>query len=130
MYKPAMTAGAIFAALAVVLGAFAAHGLTKVLPPEKIDVFQKGVTYQFYHSFALLIIGIAYSAYPLKSLENAMIMFILGIIFFSGSLYLYPLLEVKNVAIPVVGRLITPLGGLCYIAGWVMFLMGILKSKN
>ena len=59
MYRPAMTAGAIFAALAVTLGAFAAHGLTKVLPPEKIDVFQKGVTYQFYHSFALLILGIA-----------------------------------------------------------------------
>lgn len=128
MYKPAMTAGAIFAALAVVLGAFAAHGLTKVLPAEKIDVFQKGVTYQFYHSFALLIIGIAYSAYPFKSLENAMVLFIFGIILFSGSLYLYPLLEVKNVAIPVAARLITPLGGLCYIVGWVMFLMGILKK--
>jgi uncharacterized membrane protein YgdD (TMEM256/DUF423 family) len=129
MYKPAMTAGAIFAALAVTLGAFAAHGLAKMLPPEKIDVFQKGVTYQFYHSFALLIVGIAYSAYPFKSLENAMLMFILGILFFSGSLYLYPLLEAKNVAIPTIARLITPLGGLCYIAGWVMFLMGILKGK-
>ncbi len=124
-----MTAGAIFAALAVTLGAFAAHGLAKMLPPEKIDVFQKGVTYQFYHSFALLIVGIAYSAYPFKSLENAMLMFILGILFFSGSLYLYPLLEAKNVAIPTIARLITPLGGLCYIAGWVMFLMGILKGK-
>ncbi len=130
MYKPAMTAGAISAALAVMLGAFAAHGLAKVLPPEKIDVFQKGVTYQFYHSFALLIIGIAYSAYPFKSLENAMIMFILGIVCFSGSLYLYPLLEVKNVAIPTLARLVTPLGGVCFIVGWVLFLMGILKAKS
>lgn len=130
MYKPAMTAGALFAALAVTLGAFAAHGLTKMLPPEKIDVFQKGVTYQFYHSFALLIIGMAYSSYPVKSLESAMMLFILGIVFFSGSLYLYPILEVKNVAIPTIARLITPLGGVCYIMGWVMFLMGILKSKN
>ena len=128
MYKPAMTAGALFAALAVVLGAFAAHGLTKILPPEKIDVFQKGVTYQFYHAFGLLVIGIAYSAYPFKSLESAMMMFILGIIFFSGSLYLYPILEVKNVSIPTVARLITPLGGLCYVVGWAMLLMGILKK--
>ena len=125
-----MAAGAIFAALAVILGAFGAHGLTRMLPPEKIDVFQKGVTYQFYHSFALLIIGISYTNYPFKSLENAVIMFILGIVFFSGSLYLYPILEAKNINIPVIARLVTPLGGLCYITGWVLFLMGILKSKG
>lgn len=125
-----MIAGTICAALAVALGAFAAHGLTKVLTPEKIDIFQKGVTYQFYHSFALLIVGIAYMAYPHKSLENSMVMFILGIVLFSGSLYLYPLLEAKNINIPTIARLITPIGGICFIAGWVMLLTGILKSAK
>lgn len=123
-----MMAGAIFAMLAVMLGAFAAHGLSQVLPPEKIEIFQKGVTYQFYHSFALLIIGISYLGYPSKSSPKAMALFIAGIIFFSGSLYLFPLLEVKNIAIPTIARLITPLGGLCFIGGWGLFLSGLLKK--
>ena len=118
MYKPAMTAGALLAALAVTLGAFAAQ----------IEVFQKGVTYHFYHAFALLIVGIAYTSYPVKQLEIAVPLFILGIICFCGSLYLYPILEVKNVDIPVIARLVTPVGGLLFISGWVMFLLGILKK--
>lgn len=128
MYKPALIAGISMAAIAVMLGAFAAHGLTKMLPPEKIDVFQKGVTYQFYHSFALILAGIVYASFPHKQLELTVPFFVMGIICFSGTLYLYPLLEVKNVAIPVIGRLITPLGGLAFIGGWVMFLMSILKK--
>lgn len=128
MYKPALIAGITMAALAVMLGAFAAHGLTKVLPPEKIDVFQKGVTYQFYHAFALILAGIVYTSFPNKQVAMTVPMFLGGILCFSGTLYLFPLLEVKNVAIPVFGRLITPLGGLLFIAGWVMFLLGILKK--
>lgn len=128
MYKPALIAGTLLAATAVMLGAFAAHGLTKVLPPEKIDVFQKGVTYQFYHSFALILVGLVYAGFPARQLQLAVPLFIAGIICFSGTLYLFPLLEVKNVAIPVVGRLITPLGGLAFIAGWLMFMLGILKK--
>jgi uncharacterized membrane protein YgdD (TMEM256/DUF423 family) len=128
MYKQAMMAGALLAGIAVILGAFAAHGLTKMLPPEKIDVFQKGVTYQMYHSLALLIVGIVYSAYPYRSLEYATTAFMLGILFFSGSLYLYPVLEARGVAIPVAARLITPLGGLCYIAGWGLFFGALLKK--
>lgn len=116
------------AALAVVLGAFAAHGLTKMLPPAKIDVFQKGVTYQFYHSFALLILGLVYAHCPVKQLQTATTMFIIGIICFSGTLYLFPLMEAKEMNVPVAGRLITPVGGLMFVAGWVMFLLGILKK--
>jgi len=128
MYKPALAAGALLAMVAVMLGAFAAHGLKEVLPSDKIDVFQKGVTYQFYHSFALLIVGIVYASFPNAMLKPATVFFILGIAFFSGSLYLYPLLEVKNVAIPVIGRLITPLGGICFIIGWLLLFLGIIKK--
>lgn len=127
MYKQALTAGALLAMVAVILGAFAAHGLKDILPADKIDMFQKGVTYQFYHSFALLVVGIIYAYYPAGLLKTSSIMFILGIVFFSGSLYLYPLLEVKNVNIPVIARLITPLGGLCFIIGWLLLFLGIIK---
>jgi uncharacterized membrane protein YgdD (TMEM256/DUF423 family) len=128
MYKQALTAGALLAMVAVILGAFAAHGLKDILPADKIDTFQKGVTYQFYHSFALLVVGIIYAYYPAGLLKTSSIMFILGIVFFSGSLYLYPLLEVKNVNIPVIARLITPLGGLCFIIGWLLLFLGIIKK--
>ncbi len=128
MYKQALAAGALLAMVAVMLGAFAAHGLKDTLPADKIDVFQKGVTYQFYHSFALLIVGIVFAYFPSPLLKPATLFFILGIVFFSGSLYLYPLLEVKNVAIPVIGRLITPLGGICFIIGWLLLFLGILKK--
>ena len=62
-----MIAGAFLAMLSVIMGAFAAHGLQQILPAEKIEIFQKGVTYQFYHSFALLIAGIAYSSFQSSS---------------------------------------------------------------
>lgn len=123
-----MIAGTLFAALGVILGAFAAHGLSKVLPPEKIEVFQKGVTYQFYHAFALLIVGIAYAYCPVKPMQLSVPMFIIGIVCFSGSLYLYPFLEVKNIAIPIPARMVTPIGGLFFIAGWICALMALLKK--
>ena len=128
MYKQALAAGTLFAMVAVILGAFAAHGLKSILPPDKIDVFQKGVTYQFYHSFALLAVGIIYSYFPNALLKPATVLFILGIVFFSGTLYLYPLLEVKNVNIPVFGKLITPIGGICFIIGWLLLFLGIIKK--
>ena len=116
-------------ALAVMLGAFAAHSLKTVLPQEKIDVFQKGVTYQFYHTFALLITGMVAAQCNGKMLQASTPLFLLGILFFSGSLYLFPVLEVKNIGIPVAARLITPLGGLCFIAGWITFLISIIKGN-
>ncbi len=128
MYKPAVLIGALLACTAVILGAFAAHGLTKVLPPEKIDVFQKGVTYQFYHAFALLFVGLAYSILPNKSFEVSVPLFLLGVLFFSGTLYVYPLMEVKSINVPVWARLITPLGGTLMISGWVAVILGLLKK--
>jgi|SRR6185437_5765040 len=129
MYKPAMSWGALLAAIAVILGAFGAHSLKEVLAPNQLEVFETGVKYQFYHSFALLIVGIAFSAYPFSNLKLATTFFILGIVFFSGSLYLFPVLEAKNVAIPTIARLITPLGGLFFIIGWVSFFFGIIKKN-
>ena len=86
MYKQAIAAGAFFAALSVILGAFGAHALKALLPPEQLMVFETGVRYQFYHSFALLITGIIFSSFPSKNLKLASTFFIIGLILFSGSL--------------------------------------------
>src|SRR3954469_3821337 len=109
MYKQAMTAGALLAALAVILGAFGAHALKAVLPEGQLSVFETGVRYQFYHSFALLITGIAFSSFPFKQLKLASSFFIIGIILFSGSLYAMTLLSINNVSLGPVG-ILTPIG--------------------
>lgn len=127
MYKQAMTTGAFFAALAVVLGAFGAHALKAQLPADQLQVFETGVKYQFYHSFALLVTGIAYASYPFKSIRLATVFFIIGIVLFSGSLYAMSLLSIKGVGIGPVG-IITPIGGLFFILGWLFLLLGVVKK--
>ncbi len=128
MHKPAVAFGALFAGLAVVLGAFGAHALKAKLAPDQLAIFQTGVQYQYYHSFALLITGILYSAYPVKQLKMAALFFITGIALFSGSLYAMALLSMNSVGIGPIG-IITPIGGLFFIIGWLSILFGILKRN-
>ena len=128
MYRQAMIASTLFAALAVILGAFGAHALKAVLPPEQLMVFETGVRYQFYHSFALVICGIVYPALPFKLVKNAAALFIAGIALFSGSLYAMVLLSIKGLSIGLVG-ILTPLGGLCFIIGWVLLFLAVIKQK-
>ena len=129
MYKPAIITGLITAALAVMLGAFGAHGLKAMVSPDQLAIFEKGVTYQFYHSFALLAAGILHSAYPHKAVRAAAPLFGTGILLFSGSLYLMVALSTSGHSIGAAG-IITPIGGLCFIAGWSALLAGILKKKQ
>ena len=128
MYKQAMIAGSLFAALAVILGAFGAHALKAVLPADQLMVFETGVRYQFYHSFALLICGIIYPSFPFKNVKTAATLFILGIVLFSGSLYAMTLLSIKSISIGQVG-IITPIGGLCLIIGWILLFLSIIKKQ-
>ena len=128
MYKPALTAGALFAMLAVILGAFGAHALKAKLPPEQLAVFHTGVQYHFYHSFALLLTGVIYSAFPVKQLRLASTFFIIGIILFSGSLYAMALLSISGIGLGPVG-IVTPIGGLFFILGWLWLLLGIIKKN-
>ncbi|MCW3123526.1 MAG: hypothetical protein JWQ38_3018 [Flavipsychrobacter sp.] len=127
MYKQALIAGSSFAAIAVILGAFAAHALKAIVPPEKLIVFETGVRYQFYHSFALIICGIVYAAFPAAQVKLASTFFIAGIIMFSGSLYLMTALSISGKSIGPVG-IITPIGGLCFITGWVLLLIAFIKN--
>ncbi|HEY1031204.1 MAG TPA: DUF423 domain-containing protein [Flavipsychrobacter sp.] len=129
MYKPAITAGAIFAALAVIFGAFGAHALKEVLQPDQLQTFETAVKYQFYHSFALLATGIIFSSFPFRQIRLASTFFIIGILLFSGSLYALTLLKMNGqVGLGGVG-IITPIGGLFFIGGWLMLLWGVGRKK-
>ena len=125
-----MTAGALFAALAVIFGAFGAHTLkeTFLMPQDQLAIFDTGVRYQFYHSMALLITGIAFSSFPAKQLKLAGTFFIIGIILFSGSLYAMTILRISGIGLGPVG-IITPIGGLFFILGWLFLFAGIVKKK-
>ncbi|MBC9931942.1 DUF423 domain-containing protein [Chitinophaga qingshengii] len=129
MHKGFLVWAAVLGALAVILGAFGAHKLKELVPPETVSTFQTGVTYQFYHVFALLATGILFAYAPGSQLEWAGRCFIIGIFLFSGSLYLLTMLKATgNVGLRGIG-IITPIGGVVFIAGWISLLLGILKMK-
>ncbi len=123
-----MTA-ALLGALGVVLGAFGAHGLKELVPPETVNAFQTGVQYQMYHVFALLFIGVLWQKFPSKLLKAAGNCFLLGMLLFSGSLYLITILKANDIT--GLGKLgiITPVGGLFFIAGWLLLFLALLKKS-
>lgn len=129
MNKNFLAAGALFGAFSVALGAFAAHGLKSMLPTDAIAVFETGVRYQFYHTFVLLIIGIAPEKFSGKWVRCAGSCFITGIVLFSGSLYVLAILHMAETysAIKYVG-IITPFGGLFLIAGWLFLFLAASKK--
>ncbi|MBK8711607.1 MAG: DUF423 domain-containing protein [Niastella sp.] len=125
MHKSFLQIGAFLAALSVALGAFAAHGLKKIAQEHTVAIFETGVRYQFYHVLALILTGILYAHYPNKKITWAGNLFLTGIFLFSGSLYALTFLQVKGIqGLDAIGA-ITPFGGLCFIAGWVMLAIGI-----
>ncbi|MEO8962426.1 MAG: DUF423 domain-containing protein [Ginsengibacter sp.] len=125
MHKGYIKTAALLGALSVGLGAFAAHTLKGSISDYAFGIFETAVKYQFYHVFALLIAGILYKDYPGKWVKWAGRLFIVGIILFSGSLYV--LAVIKAAVLPGynwVGA-ITPFGGLCFILGWIFLFLGI-----
>lgn len=114
--------GAINALLSVALGAFGAHGLEGKIEPKYLDIWKTGVTYQMFHATGLLIIGVLLGKYPASSLLSwsGWIM-LLGIILFSGSLYV---LSVTKIGI--LGA-ITPFGGVSFIVAWALIVVAAIK---
>lgn len=111
--------------LSVVVGAFAAHGLKKVLAPEMIEVVKTGVQYQMYHALALLIVALLLIHKPsTPGLKAGGWAFILGSLMFSGSLYALAL------GAPHWLGSITPLGGLCFLMGWVLLAVAAWRLKS
>jgi len=128
MHKTFLIVGALLAGIAVVLGAFGAHGLKKIVGPETVGTFQTGVQYQMYHAFALILLAIVYQQFSNSFMHYSGWFFIGGILLFSGSLYVLALLKAKDVVgLSGIG-IITPIGGLLFITGWVLFALGVLKK--
>ena len=130
MQKFFLKTGALLGALSVILGAFGAHALKQLLDEKMLAVFDTGVRYQFYHAIALLFTGILYKDFTHTYLRLAGRLFILGILFFCGSLYLLSFIDLaSHPGLKWLG-VITPLGGGCFIAGWLLLAAGISKNKS
>lgn len=112
---------------AVALGAFGAHGLKPLLSADMLNAYESGVRYQFYHTLAILFLSFQNYTNS-KHIRNAALFFISGIILFSGSLYLLALTSISENTwqwlVPI-----TPLGGVCFLIGWV-FLILFAVNKN
>src|SRR5262245_9077296 len=129
MNRSFLITASILAGLAVALGAFGAHGLKKIVDAEAVSVFQTGVQYQMYHALALLATGILFERFPNKWIRWAGNFFIIGIILFSGSLYLLTLLKAtEQMGLKGIG-IITPFGGVFFILGWLFLFAGIVKKS-
>jgi len=108
-----VVAGAVSGAVAVAAGAFGAHALKERLPADLLAVFQTGAQYQMYHALALLAAGWVAARSPGGAASAAGILFLVGTVLFSGSLYALALSGVRALGA------ITPLGGVAFIAGWL-----------
>lgn len=124
MARSFLAAGALFGLLSVALGAFAAHGLQSSLSADLLNVFHTGVQYQMYHALALLFTGLLVQRAPSRSATVAGWLFVIGIVLFSGSLYVLALTQVTAFGI------VTPLGGLAFLAGWFALFMAALSVKS
>jgi len=121
-----LSLGTLFGLLAVIIGAFGAHGLENTLTEHALSRYHTGVEYQFYHVSALLILGILstqFSSIP-RSIILSGVFFTLGIILFSGSLYLYAITGITQFG------MVTPIGGLAFILGWVFLLAFAVKNNK
>lgn len=120
-------AGAVNAAIAVIFGAFGAHALKEKLTEKYLAIWETAVQYQMFHALGLILIGILMSSSllgPLTQLNWAGYLLLAGIIIFSGSLYVLSLS-----GIGILGA-ITPIGGVAFIAGWIMLIIAALKFTN
>lgn len=116
----------ILGCLAVMLGAFGAHFLKVSLSVTELENWKTGVNYQFYHTLALFVI----SNLKLRSriINYSAVFFVLGIFFFSGSLYLLSTHSLTGLSVAIFGP-ITPLGGLCFIIGWLTMFLAYVRNK-
>ncbi|MFV8226389.1 DUF423 domain-containing protein [Christiangramia aquimixticola] len=125
MDRKFLITGAVFGLLAVILGAFAAHGLKNSLSPAALGSFETGVRFQMYHAFLLLILG---NIRMEKRNKTIYILIGLGTILFSGSIYLLTLAPLLGLDLTSIA-LVTPLGGTLLIVGWILLVLNFTKLK-
>ena len=118
-----LVVGCAFLALAVLIGAFGAHGLKNIVTPEKLVTFETGVRYHFFHGFGLVIIAMIQQLFPEIKLQAAFYAFLVGIFLFSFNCYFYVLSDLKIFA------MIVPVGGLMFVVGWLIIAWKALKLR-
>jgi uncharacterized membrane protein YgdD (TMEM256/DUF423 family) len=112
--KLTLLIGAVLGAFGVAIGAFGAHALKNLLTQNgRVETFELAVRYQFYHALGILLVGFLMEKNSASAMQWSPLLMFLGVIFFSGSLYIYSLTNTKVFA------MITPLGGLLLLGGWV-----------
>ncbi|MGB1272363.1 MAG: DUF423 domain-containing protein [Endozoicomonas sp.] len=117
--------GAVGGFLSVGFSAFGAHTLSGRLPARAMEVFQTAADYQFYHSLALVLVALLTTTYPQSSrLRWSGNLFVVGLLLFSGSLYLLSLTGIRWLGI------ITPFGGVSLMAGWLMLALFAIKDHS
>ena len=114
--------GTVSAFVAVAAGAFGAHALRARLGPDLLAVFETAARYQMYHALALIAVAWATTRWDASPVRTAGWLFVAGTILFSGSLYLLALTGVRGLGA------VTPFGGLCFLAGWLLLAVGAWRA--
>ena len=125
--KNIVITAALLAALTIMVGAFGAHGLKELISEKSLVSFETGVRYQMYHVIVMLLLGLSTGVLP-KTQKWVFCFFIIGILFFSGSIYLLAL----NEFLPFDAKFIaftTPIGGFILIIGWLRLAYGVIVNK-
>lgn len=129
MQKTFLILGALICLLSIVMGAFGAHMIENQFGERSSAIFDTAATYQMYHGLAILFTCLISMHLNSKLFKLAIYFFIAGTICFSGSLYLLAFKTIIGPAIHYIGP-ITPIGGLLYIIGWMLFISGVIKSQQ
>ncbi len=127
MNRTILLSGAVLGLISVLLGAFGAHGLEKLVDSDSIDSFTTGVRYQMYHAIVCIILG-NMTILNVTDRKRIFYFFMGGITLFSGSIYLLVVDEIFNIDLSSIA-FITPLGGLLLIFGWIFFIISLAKIK-
>lgn len=122
MQRLAWVLGSVSAFVGVAAGAFGAHALRSRIAPDLLAVYETGVRYQLVHALALLAVGLAASRWPSGGWTAPVWLFAAGTALFSGSLYALAITGTRWLGA------ITPLGGVCFLAGWALVLLAALRS--
>ena len=128
MHRKMYKQGSLLAMLAVMFGAFGAHILKDMLEPETLAGFQTATQYQMVHAIALIITGLKYRHYKSNKLVWASYAFLSGIVCFSGSIYLRVILGLMGIEGNLMLALVTPVGGMLFMLGWLMLFLSIPSS--
>ena len=125
MHRILYRIAAFSAALSVIIGACGAHFLKTLLTLESLNSIHTAVNYQMIHSLAIIAVGLLYSHYHHKKIGLSGYLFVAGIVFFSGSIYLLAFLNYLGFERSAFIGLLTPIGGLFFIFGWFLLFLGI-----